>query len=139
MAYDRNNIFARILRNEIPAYRVYEDADTLAFMDVMPQSDGHTLVIPKTEAENIFDVDAKALAALMVTTQKIAAAVRKAFQPPGMRILQFNFPVAGQTVFHLHFHIVPFYETASLKPHAREMAEGTLLAKHAAAIRAALK
>ena len=138
MPYDRNNIFARILRNEIPAHRVYEDAATLAFMDVMPQSVGHTLVIPKTEAETLFDIETEALAALMTTTQRIAAAVRKAFQPPGMRIMQFNFPAAGQTVFHLHFHIIPFYADTALLPHARDLADGKVLAQHAEKVRAAL-
>lgn len=136
--YDPNNIFARILRSEIPAFKVYEDEYTLAFMDVMPQSDGHTLVIPKTQARNFFDVDPQLLEPLMRTTQRVAIAVRAAFNCEGMRIIQFNEPIAGQTVFHLHFHIVPCYESQELKGHSREMADKAVLAEHAERIRKAL-
>jgi histidine triad (HIT) family protein len=139
MAYDSNNIFAKIIRGEIPAFKVYEDAATLAFMDVMPQSNGHTLVIPKlAQAENFLDIDPAALATLIQTTQKIAKAVDKAFQPDGLRIIQFNRPAAGQTVFHIHFHIVPCYEGIELKSHSRDMAPKDLLAAHAEKIKAAL-
>jgi histidine triad (HIT) family protein len=129
--YDSNNIFAKILRGEIPAFKVYEDARTLAFMDVMPQSEGHTLVIPKIEARNFFDIDPEALCRLIKATQHVAKAVQKAFEPDGMRIIQFNEPAAGQTVFHIHFHIVPCYEGSTLKGHAREMADKAVLAEHA--------
>jgi histidine triad (HIT) family protein len=95
MAYDRNNIFARILRGEIPAHKVCEDAHTLAFMDVMPQADGHVLVIPKAEAENLFDLSPDALAATMLTTQRVARAVQRAFDAPGILIAQLNGPAAG--------------------------------------------
>src|SRR5882757_3011453 len=98
MAYDQNNIFAKILRGEIPACTVYEDAETLAFMDVMPQSDGHTLVIPKAPAENLFDLAPDALAALIKSTQRVARGVRAAFQPDGLTLMQFNGAAAGQTV-----------------------------------------
>ena len=139
MAYDSNNIFAKIIRGEIPAFKVYEDAATLAFMDVMPQSNGHTLVIPKlAQAENFLDIDPAALATLIQTTQKIARAVDKAFQPDGLRIIQFNRPAAGQTVFHIHFHIVPCYEGIELKSHSRDMAPKDVLAAHAEKIKAAL-
>jgi HIT domain len=90
MAYDRNNVFARILRGEIPAHKVFEDEHTLAFMDVMPQADGHTLVIPKAEAENLFDLPAPALSATILTTQRVARAVQKAFASPGILIAQLN-------------------------------------------------
>src|SRR5258706_13009442 len=90
MAYDSNNIFARILRGEIPAVKVYEDTTTLAFMDVMPQADGHVLVIPKEDAENLFDLSPAAAAAMMATTQKVAKAVKKALDVPGMMIAQLN-------------------------------------------------
>ena len=136
--YDANNIFARILRGEIPAYKVYEDAQTLAFMDVMPQSDGHTLVIPKTQARNFLDIEPAALSNLIVVTQRIAKAVQAAFKPDGMRIIQFNEPAAGQTVFHIHFHIVPCYEGKELKAHTRDMADKELLAEHAERVRKAL-
>jgi histidine triad (HIT) family protein len=139
MAYDTNNIFAKILRGEIPAFKVYEDEHALAFMDVMPQSDGHTLVIPKlAQAENFFDIEPAALSALIVATQKVARAVDQAFTPDGVRIIQFNRPTAGQTVFHIHFHIVPCYANIELKSHARGMADKTVLAAHADRIKAAL-
>jgi histidine triad (HIT) family protein len=138
MSYDNNNIFAKILRGEIPSFKVHEDAHALAFMDVMPQSSGHTLVIPKSPAENFFDTDPKVLAALIVTTQVVANAVQRAFNPDGMRIMQFNGPTAGQTVFHIHFHIIPCYEGVPLKPHTRDFADKTLLAAQAEKIKAAL-
>jgi len=138
MAYDRNNIFARILRDEIPSHRVYEDDVTLAFMDVMPQADGHTLVIPKVEAEGILDVPREALSALALTTQRVARAVKKAFEAPGILIAQLNGRAAGQSVFHIHFHVLPRSEGLELRFHARDMADSKLLGEHAARIRAAL-
>jgi histidine triad (HIT) family protein len=138
MAYDSNNIFARILRGEIPSHRVYEDDLTLAFMDVMPQADGHTLIIPKVEAENILDTPPEALSAVVLTTQRVARAVRKAFDAPGLLIAQLNGRAAGQSVFHVHFHVVPRREGLELRFHARDMADPKLLAEHAARIRAAL-
>ena len=136
--YDPNNIFAKILRGEIPAFRVFEDQNTLAFMDVMPQSDGHTLVIPKVSARNFLDIDPQALAELIKATQHVAKAVQTAFNPDGMRIIQFNEAAAGQTVFHIHFHIVPCYEGQSLKGHSRDMADKSVLADHAERVRKAL-
>jgi histidine triad (HIT) family protein len=138
MAYDVNNIFARMVRGEIPCIRVHEDADTLAFMDIMPQADGHTLVIPKLAGENIFDTPPESLAAAVRTTQRIARAVRTAFAPPGLIVTQFNGPTAGQTVFHLHFHIVPVYTSGAWRAHAREKADPAALEAHAVRIRAAL-
>ena len=139
MAYDADNIFARIVRGEIPCIRVYEDADTLAFMDIMPQSDGHTLVVPKLAGENLFDTPAESLAAAIRTTQTVARAVERAFACPGLVVTQFNGPVAGQTVFHLHFHIVPVYAAGAFRVHAREKADAATLEAHAARIRTALK
>ena len=110
MAYDRSNVFARILRGEIPAHKVCEDEHTLAFMDVMPQADGHTLVIPKAAAENIFDLPPEALAATILTTQRVARAVKKAFDAPGVMIAQLNGRGAGQSVFHIHFHVMPRHD-----------------------------
>jgi histidine triad (HIT) family protein len=138
MAYDRNNVFARILRGEIPAHKVFEDEHTLAFMDVMPQADGHALVIPKAEAENLFDLPGPALAATILTTQRVARAVQKAFAAPGILIAQLNGPAAGQSVFHLHFHVLPRHEGLDLRFHARDMADPKLLAAHAARVRTAL-
>jgi histidine triad (HIT) family protein len=138
MAYDRNNIFARILRGEIPAHKVFEDGYTLAFMDVMPQADGHVLVIPKAEAESLFDLPPDALSATILTTQRVARAVKKAFDAPGILIAQLNGPAAGQSVFHIHFHVVPRHEGFDLRLHARDMADPAVLAAHAARVRAAL-
>jgi histidine triad (HIT) family protein len=139
MAYDSNNIFARILRGEIPAHKVYEDDHTLAFMDVMPQADGHTLVIPKSAAENLFELPPDALAATILTTQRVARAVRKAFDAPGIMIAQLNGSAAGQSVFHIHFHVVPRHEGIDLRFHAREMADPRILASHAERVRAAFE
>jgi histidine triad (HIT) family protein len=136
--YDKDNVFAKILRGEIPSFKVYEDDRALAFMDAMPQSEGHTLVIPKTQARNLFDIDPEALGELIKTTQRVARAVFKAFNPDGLRIIQFNEPAAGQTVFHIHFHIVPCYEGTEQRFHAREFADKAVLAAHAERIRAAL-
>jgi histidine triad (HIT) family protein len=138
MSYDSNNVFARILRGEVPAHTVYEDEHTLAFMDVMPQVDGHTLVIPKAPAESIHDVPPEALAATILTTQRVARAVKDAFGAPGILIAQLNGRAAGQSVFHVHFHVLPRHEGFDLRFHAREMADGKLLADHAARVRTAL-
>ena len=138
MAYDTNNIFARILRGEIPAHKVFEDEHTLAFMDVMPQADGHALVIPKVPAENLFDLPPAALSATILTTQRVARAVKKAFDVPGIMVAQLNGREAGQSVFHIHFHIVPRREGIDLRFHARDMADPKILAAHAERVRAAL-
>ena len=138
MAYDPNNLFARIARGEIPCTRVYEDADTLAFMDIMPQADGHTLVIPKVAGENLLDTSPESIGAAMRTTQRVARAVQQAMGAPGIVITQFNGPAAGQTVFHLHFHIIPAYAGAGFRLHARDKADPARLEAQAAKIRAAL-
>lgn len=138
MAYDTNNVFARILRDEIPAHKVFEDAHTLAFMDVMPQADGHTLVIPRYPAETLFELPAEQLAATILTTQRVARAVKKAFDSPGILVAQLNGTAAGQSVFHIHFHIVPRRAGIDLRFHAREMADHAILAAHAERVRAAL-
>lgn len=138
MSYDANNIFAKILRGEIPCHKVHEDEHTLAFMDVMPQVDGHTLVIPKMPSRNLLDADPKALGSLMASVQKVANAAKQAFGAEGVLIQQFNEPAAGQTVFHLHFHVLPRSAGVALRPHTRKMADHALLAEHAAKIRAVL-
>ena len=139
MAYDQDNIFARIIRGEIPCHRVYEDADTIAFMDIMPQSDGHTLVVPKTAGEDIHSTSPESAAAAMRTAQRVARAVKKAFAPPGIMIAQLNGAAAGQSVFHLHIHVIPRYAGRDLGIHAAKQADSALLAEHAARIRAALE
>jgi len=138
MAYDNDNIFAKILRGEAAAFSVYESDDCLAFLDVMPQSDGHTLVLPKSPAENLFDLEKDMAAILINTVQHVARGVRTAFNPDGIKIMQFNGPVAGQSVFHIHMHIVPCYEGQTLATHARGMAPAEILEEHAARIRNAL-
>lgn len=138
MSYDENNVFARILRGEMLAHVVYEDAHTLAFMDLMPQTEGHTLVVPREAAENFFDVSPDALSATIRTTQRVARAVKRAFGASGVMILQLNGATAGQSVFHLHFHIIPRNEGIDLKLHAREVADPRTLADHAERIRNAL-
>jgi len=137
-AYDDNNIFAKILRGEIACQKVYEDETTLAFMDIMPRTDGHTLVIPKTPARNLFDISPEALSDLIVKTQRIAVAARQAMKADGLTLQQFSEPAGGQVVFHLHFHILPRFEGVALRPHTGEMARPEVLAEHAARIRAAL-
>jgi histidine triad (HIT) family protein len=139
MTYDPNNIFARILIDQIPSHKVYEDEHTLAFMDVMPQADGHTLVIPKKPSRNLLDAEPAVLGALMATVQKVARAVRKAFNAEGVLIQQFNEAAAGQSVFHLHFHVLPRHAGVGLRPHSGQMADQALLAGHAEMIRTALK
>jgi len=138
MAYDPDNIFAKILRGEIPAVTVYEDEQTLAFMDVMPQSPGHMLVIPKSAAENLYDLPPEAGNAVLATVQKLAAAVRDGMNADGIVINQFNGSVAGQTVFHFHMHIVPRYQGVPLRRHAGDMENIDVLESQAEKIRAAL-
>ena len=138
MAYDNDNIFARILRGEQPAFTVFEDEHALAFMDVMPQSDGHTLVLPKYPAEDLFDLDADAARELIVAVQHVARGVKSAFEPDGIRLQQFNGTAAGQSVFHIHMHIVPVYANQPMRGHARGMAPTDVLEKHAAMLREAL-
>ena len=122
--YDAQNIFAKIVRGEAPCYKVYEDEDVLAFLDLFPQSHGHTLVIPKrAPARNLLDIDADSLGKLMIATQKVARAVAAELEPVGIQIAQFNGAPAGQTVFHIHFHIVPRYEGEGLGVHAARKAD----------------
>jgi len=139
MSYDPNNIFAKILRGEIPAVKVYEDKATLAFMDIFPQSKGHLLVIPNSPAQDILDCPPDVAANLIRVTQKLAKAADKALKPDGIVIMQFNRATAGQTVFHVHFHIVPRYEGVPMKGHGHApQAEKAALEELAAKIKAAL-
>lgn len=138
MAYDENNIFAKILRGEADAFHVYENDSCLAFLDAMPQSDGHTLVLPKAPAENLFDLDPSIAGVLFQSTQMVARAVRAAFKPDGILVNQFNGSAAGQSVFHIHIHIIPRYADSNLTGHARRYAEAAILEDHAERIRAVL-
>jgi histidine triad (HIT) family protein len=137
-AYDDNNVFAKILRGELPAHKLYEDDDTFAFMDIMPRGPGHCLVIPKKPSRNILDVDADSLAAVMRTVQKIAIAAKKGMGADGVTIQQFSEPAGGQIVFHLHFHIIPRFDGVALKPPTSRMEDNDVLAANAEKIRAAL-
>lgn len=118
MTYDPSNIFAKVLRGEIPAHKVYEDDDTLVMMDIFPQSRGHTLIIPKAQSRNLFDAAPETLSAVMPLIQRIANALKAATNADGIRFAQFNEAPAGQTVFHLHFHLIPAYEGSALGAHA---------------------
>jgi histidine triad (HIT) family protein len=138
MPYDSNNIFAKILRGQIPSVKIYEDDKTFAFMDVMPEAEGHVLVIPKEGAENILDLSPAGLAAMMATTQKVAKAVDQALSPDGILLKQYNRAAAGQSVFHVHFHIVPRWEGVPMAPHGKVMVEAAKLEPIAAKIRSAL-
>lgn len=138
-AYDPSNIFSKIIQGKMPCAKVYEDEDVLSFMDAFPQSRGHTLVIPKLRVRNLLDVDSEMLQILIERTQMIAKGVQKAFLPEGIILTQFNGAVAGQTVFHLHFHIIPRYADSGLSGHAgTKMADMEQLERHAAIINAAL-
>jgi histidine triad (HIT) family protein len=137
-AYDDANVFAKILRGEIPAHVVYEDDATLAFMDVMPAVDGHVLVIPKAKARNILDVRPADLAAVMATVQKMAIAVKQAFLADGITIQQFSEKAGGQEVFHLHVHVMPRQMADSVRRMPRPFADQKVLAAHAEKIRAVL-
>ena len=119
MSYEDDNVFAKILRGELPAERVYEDDHTVAIMDIMPRCDGHVLVIPKTPARNILDATPEQLAACMTAVQRVGKATMKAFDAPGLTIQQFNEEAGGQVVFHLHFHVLPRQSDERLRPHFR--------------------
>jgi histidine triad (HIT) family protein len=138
IAYDTTNVFAKILRGELPAHTVYEDEHVLALMDIMPRADGHTLVIPKVAARNILDIDAGALAILIQAVQKVAVGVKSALGADGVTIQQFNETAGGQVVFHIHFHVIPRFNGVALRPHTQTMAPNEQLKAQAEKIRAAL-
>ncbi|WP_027058927.1 HIT family protein [Mesorhizobium loti] len=136
--YDPGNIFAKILRGEIPSHRVYEDDAVIAFMDVMPQGPGHTLVVPKAPSRNLLDANPSTFGPLFTVVQKVALAAKKALDADGVTILQFNEPASGQTVYHLHVHVIPRFDGIPLKPHSGGMEKPEVLAGNAEKIRAAL-
>ncbi|CEJ12806.1 HIT family protein [Phreatobacter sp. AB_2022a] len=137
-AYDSSNIFARILRGELPATKVYETDRVLAFMDIMPRADGHVLVIPKSPARNLLDIAPDDLAELAKATQIVGKAVKAGMGADGLTIQQFNESAGGQVVFHIHVHVLPRWEGVALRPHTGAMADPAVLAQHAEKIRAAL-
>jgi histidine triad (HIT) family protein len=133
--YDPNNIFAKILRGEIPSHKVYEDEHVLAFMDIMPRADGHVLVIPKSPARNIIDITPGALSNLAIGVQKVAKAVKTAMKADGLTIQQFNESAGGQVVFHIHFHVIPRFDGIPMRPHTGQMADPDVLKVNAERIR----
>jgi histidine triad (HIT) family protein len=137
-AYDDKNIFARILRGELPSHRVYEDSEVVAFMDVMPQGAGHVLVVPRAASRNLLDADPAVLGTSMAIVQKIARAVKEAFAADGVTIMQFNEASAGQSVFHLHFHVIPRFEGVALQRHTGEMEKPEVLAANAEKVKRVL-
>lgn len=137
-AYDPQNIFAKILRGEIPCHKVYETDAVLAFMDIMPRGDGHCLVIPKAPARNLLDASPQQLAEVAQATQIVARAAMKAFGADGCTIQQFNESAGGQVVFHLHVHVIPRFEGVAMKPHTGQMADQEILAQQAAKIAIAI-
>lgn len=139
MSYDPQNVFARILRNELPCERIYEDLQTLAFMDLMPQSDGHCLVIPREAAETIIDLSMEGAAACIRAVQIIGAAAIDAFAVPGILILQTNGTAAGQSVPHVHFHVIPRQGGEQLRMHAAVKADPAQLHANAEKLRQCLK
>ena len=138
MSYDPTNIFGKILRGEIPCHKVYEDADAIVFMDVMPQSAGHALVVPKAASRNVLDADLDVLAKILPLVQKVAIAATAAFKADGITVMQFNEPAGGQTVFHLHYHVIPRFDGVALKSHTGKMEDGAVLSAHAEKLKAAL-
>lgn len=137
--YDNQNIFAKILRGELPCEKVFEDQNTIVIMDIMPRGDGHCLVLPKASIRNIFDADVESLKAVAETTKRMAMAVKEAFGTDGVTIQQFNESAGGQVVFHLHVHIIPRFEGVKLRPHTGVMENKENLAENAAKIRIALE
>lgn len=137
--YDPSNVFAKILRGELPAYKFYEDDATIAFMDLMPQGDGHALVVPKAPSRNLLDADPETLGALFKTVQKVANAVKTAFNADGVTVRQFNEPAAGQSVYHLHVHVLPRFEGVELKPHAAIRENPDVLTANMEKVRAAMQ
>jgi len=136
--YDENNIFAKIMRGEIPSIRLYEDENVFCFMDVMPQGRGHLLVVPRRPSRNLLDAEPQTLAATIQIVQKLAKAAKQALNADGVSIMQFNELAGGQSVFHLHFHVIPRFAGVELQAHSGEMADPQQLEEIARLIRAAL-
>jgi len=137
-SYDPNNIFAKILRGELPCYKIHEDDKTFAFLDIMPRAPGHTLVLPKAPARNMLDVEPEDLAHVIQVAQRIAKAGMKAFGADGITVQQFNEGAGGQVVFHLHVHVIPRQEGVPMKPAASAKEKPEVLADHAKKLIAAM-
>jgi histidine triad (HIT) family protein len=129
--YDDQNVFAKILRGEMPAHKVYEDEHTLAILDIMPRGNGHALVLPKAPSRNLFDIAPDDLTRLMVTVRKVARAAKEAFAADGITIQQFNETAGGQVIFHTHVHVLPRFEGVALRPHTGEMEKEEVLKANA--------
>lgn len=125
--YDDQNIFAKILRGELPCYKIFEDDVALAFMDIMPRTQGHCLVIPKVPARNVLDIPADDLSKLIARVQKVAQAAKTAMQADGITLHQYNEPAGGQVIFHLHFHVMPRFAGVELRPHTGQMEKPEVL------------
>jgi histidine triad (HIT) family protein len=138
-AYDPNNIFAKIIRGELPCHKVYEDDRVIAFLDIMPRAPGHTLVLPKAPARNILDIAPEDLSAVALAAQRVAKAAVKVFGADGVTVQQFNEGAGGQVVFHLHLHIIPRKAGVPMKPPASEKEKPDVLSDHALKLSAALK
>jgi len=138
MAYDQSNIFAKILRGELPAHRVFEDDKALVFLDIMPRSTGHALIIPKSEARNLLDVAPDVLAHLAQLAQKVAKAQMTAFDADGITLQQFNETAGGQVVFHLHIHLVPRFDGLEMRPPQSAVEKPEVLVENAKRLAAAL-
>ena len=138
MAYDANNVFAQILEGKMPAHKVFENDHTLAFLDIMPVSVGHTLIVPKAEAENIFELENELGSEVFKTTKKVAHGIQASLNPTGLIITQLNGADAGQTVFHYHMHIIPVYKKMPLRMHGKEIEDAEALAKTAKIIKQAI-
>ncbi len=136
--YDPDNIFAKIIRGEIPCAKVYEDEHVISFMDAFPQAQGHTLVVPKSPVRNLLELTEEDAAAAIIRAKRIAAAVETALKPDGIIFTQFNGAPAGQSVFHIHFHIIPRHDGTAMAGHGQGMADMADLEAMAARIRAAL-
>lgn len=139
VAYDDSNIFAKILRGEIPCHKVYEDDVALAFMDIMPRIDGHCLVIPKFDCRNLLDAEPEGLSQLIKRVQRVARAAKSGLGAEGVTVQQFNEEAGGQVIFHLHFHILPRWAGVELRPPASGMEKPEVLEAHAAKIAAAIE
>ncbi|OYX13739.1 MAG: HIT family protein [Rhizobiales bacterium 32-66-8] len=137
--YDTNNVFAKILRGELPCFKVYEDEKAFAFLDIFPRCPGHTLVIPKAPARNILDIDPEDLAHVAKVAQKIAKAGKAVFAADGVTVQQFNETAGGQVVFHLHVHVIPRHDGVAMKPAASVKGDMDLLGQHAEQLQAALR